>query len=72
MIQIKLAMCEHARREASYRTRRGLEGKALKGADAGERTYGYLPGTKRLRANAPLTRNKRRRLPGFANGVHQA
>lgn len=43
-IQIKMAMGEHARREASYRTRRGLEGKALKGEDAGGRAYGYTPG----------------------------
>jgi len=40
-IQIKLAMSEHARREASYRTRRGLEGKAKDGAHAGGKSYGY-------------------------------
>lgn len=41
-VQIKLAMAEHARREASYRTRRALEGKARKGESAGGRAYGYI------------------------------
>ena len=40
-IQIKLAMAEHARREASYRTRRGLEGLAIKGKSTGGKAYGY-------------------------------
>jgi site-specific DNA recombinase len=31
VIQIKQAVAEHARREASYRTRRGLEGNAIAG-----------------------------------------
>ena len=43
IIQIKQAVAEHARREASYRTRRGLEGKAIKGESAGGRAYGYRP-----------------------------
>jgi site-specific DNA recombinase len=43
VIQIKQAVAEHARREASYRTRRGLEGKAIKGESAGGRAYGYRP-----------------------------
>ena len=43
VIQIKQAVAEHARREASYRTRRGLEGKAIKGETAGGRAYGYIP-----------------------------
>ena len=43
VIQIKQAVAEHARREASYRTRRGLEGKAIKGETAGGRAYGYRP-----------------------------
>lgn len=42
VIQIKQAMAEHYRREASYRTRRGLEGKARKGDSAGGRAYGYI------------------------------
>jgi site-specific DNA recombinase len=40
-IQIKLAMAEHARREASYRTRRGLDGLARAGKNAGGKAYGY-------------------------------
>ena len=43
VIQIKQAVAEHARREASYRTRRGLEGRALAGKSTGGRTYGYVP-----------------------------
>src|SRR3984957_7604723 len=43
VIQIKQAVAEHARREASYRTRRGLEGRAIKGKSAGGRAYGYRP-----------------------------
>jgi site-specific DNA recombinase len=43
IIQIKQAVAEHARREASYRTRRGLEGRAIKGESAGGRAYGYRP-----------------------------
>ena len=43
VIQIKQAVAEHARREASYRTRRGLEGRAIKGESAGGRAYGYRP-----------------------------
>lgn len=40
-VQIKLAMAEHARREASYRTRRGLDGLARAGKHAGGKAYGY-------------------------------
>ena len=43
VIQIKQAVAEHARREASYRTRRGLEGRAIKGESADGRAYGYRP-----------------------------
>ncbi|MGC2461200.1 MAG: recombinase family protein, partial [Steroidobacteraceae bacterium] len=42
IVTIKLAMAEQARREASYRTRRGLEGNARKGKSCGGRAYGYL------------------------------
>lgn len=41
MIQIKAAMAEHERRAASYRTRRGQEGKAIKGELSVGKTYGY-------------------------------
>ncbi len=40
--QIKQAVAEQARREASYRTRRGQEGKALVGQSTGGRAYGYV------------------------------
>ncbi len=42
VIQIKQAVAEHARREASYRTRRGLEGNAIAGKSTGGRAYGYV------------------------------
>jgi DNA invertase Pin-like site-specific DNA recombinase len=41
MIQILQAMAEHARLEASYRTRRGLDGLARAGKHAGGKAYGY-------------------------------
>jgi site-specific DNA recombinase len=41
-IEIKLAMAEHARREASYRTHRGQEGKAIAGQSTWGRAYGYI------------------------------
>ena len=40
-VQIKQAMAEAARREASYRTRRGLEGRARAGKSTGGRAYGF-------------------------------
>jgi site-specific DNA recombinase len=43
VLQIKQAVAEQARREASYRTRRGLEGNALSGKPTGGRAYGYVP-----------------------------
>jgi DNA invertase Pin-like site-specific DNA recombinase len=43
VIRIKQAVVEHARREASYRTRRGLEGKALAGKSTGEAPTVTLP-----------------------------
>lgn len=42
VIQILQAMAEQARREASYRTRRGLAGKAHAGQSTGGRAYGYV------------------------------
>src|SRR5271166_1526045 len=44
-IQIKMAMGEHARRESSYRTRRGLEGRARAGLSTGGRAYGFISAT---------------------------
>ena len=43
MIQIKQAVAEHARHEASYRTRRGLEGRAIARQSTGGRAYDYTP-----------------------------
>jgi site-specific DNA recombinase len=42
VVQILQAMAEQARREASYRTRRGLHGKARSGGSTGGRAYGYV------------------------------
>jgi DNA invertase Pin-like site-specific DNA recombinase len=44
MLSIKSAIAEHARKEISFRTRRGLEGLALAGKSTGGRCYGYAPG----------------------------
>lgn len=44
VLGIKQAIAEHARREISYRTRRGLEGRALAGASTGGTCYGYQGG----------------------------
>ncbi len=41
VLGIKQALAEHARKETSYRTRRGLEGCALAGTPTGGRCYGY-------------------------------
>jgi DNA invertase Pin-like site-specific DNA recombinase len=41
VLGIKHSLAEYQRREISYRTRRGLEGRALAGAATGGRTYGY-------------------------------
>jgi site-specific DNA recombinase len=41
VLGIKQAIAEAARKEISYRTRRGLEGLALAGKSTGGRTYGY-------------------------------
>lgn len=41
VLGIKSALAEYARKEISYRTKRGLEGKALAGSSTGGRCYGY-------------------------------
>jgi site-specific DNA recombinase len=46
LIQIKIAMGEHERKKASYRTRRGQEGKAREGKSVGGRAYWYTPASK--------------------------
>lgn len=45
MLGIKQAMAEQYRKEISYRTRRGLEGRARAGKSCGARCYGYKPTT---------------------------
>jgi site-specific DNA recombinase len=42
IVTIKLAMAEQQRKEASYRTRRGLEGNARSGKSTGGRAFGYI------------------------------
>ena len=44
VLGIKHAIAEAARREISYRTRRGMEGLALAGKSTGGKCYGYAPG----------------------------
>jgi DNA invertase Pin-like site-specific DNA recombinase len=44
VVTIKLAIAEQARREISYRTRRGMEGLALARKSTGGRCYGYRDG----------------------------
>src|ERR1700685_1968680 len=73
VIQIKQAVAEHARREASYRTRRGLEGRAIKGESAGGRAYGYRPASQsahrqgeQIQAEAAIVR---RILELYAGGI---
>jgi site-specific DNA recombinase len=46
VISILGAMAEYARKEASYRTRRGLEGLAKAGKPTGRKPYGYIPASK--------------------------
>ena len=41
-VQIKPAMAEHGRREASYRTRRGQEGLAHAQKPTGGRAFGFI------------------------------
>lgn len=56
VLGIKSAIAEHQRREISYRTRRGLEGRALKGWTTGGRCYGFgtgsCPGASRTSSGA--------------------
>ena len=57
VLGIKQAIAESARREISYRTRRGLEGRALAGAPTGGKCYGY-------KVVYAATRDTRDPLPG--------
>ncbi len=49
VLTIKSAMAEAYRKDVSYRTRRGLEGRALAGQSTGGRVYGY----RTVRGSAP-------------------
>jgi site-specific DNA recombinase len=73
IIQIKQAVAEHARREASYRTRRGLEGKAIKGESAGGRAYGYRPASQSATGQVEIIETEatvvRRIFELYAGGV---
>src|SRR5580692_11874180 len=72
VIQIKQAVGEHARREASYRTRRGLEGRAIKGKSAGGRAYGYRPASQSTTGQVEIIEAEaavvRRIFESYANG----
>ncbi len=73
VVQIKQAMGEHARREASYRTRRGLEGRALAGQSTGGRAYGYIAvrdsGTGQIEVDPATAPTVRRIFELYASGV---
>jgi site-specific DNA recombinase len=73
IIQIKQAVAEHARREASYRTRRGLEGRAIKGESAGGRAYGYRPASQSTTGQVEIIETEaavvRRIFELYAGGV---
>jgi site-specific DNA recombinase len=73
VIQIKQAVAEHARREASYRTRRGLEGRAVAGASTGGRVYGYVPARDaaggRIEINPEQAEVVRRIFAAYASGM---
>jgi DNA invertase Pin-like site-specific DNA recombinase len=73
VIQIKQAVAEHARREASYRTRRGLEGRAIAGQPTGGRAFGYIPArdgtTGQLEINETEAAIVRRIFTMYADGV---
>lgn len=72
VVQVLQAMAEHARREASYRTRRGLEGRARQGKTAGGRSYGYVPaalsGTGRIEIDEAQAAIVRRIFERYADG----
>jgi DNA invertase Pin-like site-specific DNA recombinase len=73
IVTIKLAMAEQARKEASYRTRRGQEGNARAGKSTGGRAYGYVPvkdGTSgRIEINATEAPIVRRIFEMYASGA---
>jgi DNA invertase Pin-like site-specific DNA recombinase len=73
VIQIKQAVAEHARREAFYQTRRGLEGNAISGKPTGGRAYGYTPArdssTGQMEINKAEAAVVRRIFEWYADGM---
>lgn len=73
VVQVLQAMAEQARREASYRTRRGQEGRARAGKSAGGRAYGYVPaalsGTGEVEIEETQAAVVRRVFELYADGV---
>ena len=67
------ATAELDRKEASYRTRRGLEGVAVAGGHAGGRAYGYIPvhksGTGKIEVNESEAGVVRRIFQLYADGM---
>jgi site-specific DNA recombinase len=72
VVQILQAMAEQQRREAAYRTRRGLEGLARLGKPAGGRAFGYVPasqsGTGRIEIDETQAAVVRRIFKMYAGG----
>ena len=79
VLGIKSAIAEHARKEISYRTRRGLQGKAIAGESTGGRTYGYLNGKVDPHEASVIQtifklsteRWSRIQIAGYLNGQHE-
>jgi site-specific DNA recombinase len=73
VIEIMQAMAEHARREASYPTRRGQEGKALAEQSTGDRAYGHISAadnpTRQIQIDATQAAVVRRIFEPYADGV---
>jgi hypothetical protein len=66
VLQIKQAVAEHARREASYRTRRGLEGNAIAGKPTGGRAYGYTAARDGVTGKLKSTRRRHPSCAAFS------
>jgi DNA invertase Pin-like site-specific DNA recombinase len=72
-VQIKLAMAEHGRREASYRTRRGQEGLARAQKPTGGRAFGFISAkdgtTKQVEIHPEHSATVRRVFEMYADGM---
>jgi site-specific DNA recombinase len=73
LIQIKQAIGEESRKQASYRTRRGQEGNALAGKPTGGRAYGYIAardsGTGLIEIDVAEAATVRRIFEMYADGM---